>query len=298
MGNLYIYIKSSVEWLVMENDNIVSSGCLNMAQSSINKDQSQPLQALLPKEFSNLPCRVIIAAEHSISLAAELDCPERHARSASLYALQEHCSQSPDSLHWSFHSEEGTHLVEAINKDLFNNIYLSLQGLALVDIRFDYQLMPSSTETAEALCLGQRLLLRLPQQHHNEFSRHAYSVHKSWATTWWKSFSDSPQLSKLKLYGCIEEFTDGFSEKEKNALSARSVELDLCEPCAAADLEQLLCYQQHRRVRCNTHSNLLSIAHPATSNAYRLPRPVKPVLMGAYSLIAACALYWGSQLLS
>ncbi|MBB6521555.1 hypothetical protein [Pseudoteredinibacter isoporae] len=298
MGNLYIYIKSSVEWLVMEHDNIVSSGCLNMAQSSINKNQSQPLQALLPKEFANLPCHVIIAAEHSISLAAELDCPERHARSASLYALQEHCSQPSDSLHWHFHSYQGSHIIEAINKDLFNNIYLSLEGLALVDVRFDYQLMPCDTKTAEALCLGQRLLLRLPQVNENEFSRHAYSVHKSWAKTWWKSFSESPQLGRLKLYGCIEEFTACFSEKEKMALKERSVDLDLCEPCAAADLEQLLCYQQHRRVNCNGKGNLLSAIHPATANTYRLSRPTKPILIGAYTLLAASAMYWGSQLLT
>lgn len=298
MGHLYIYIKSSVEWLVMDNDTILSSGCLNMAQSSINKDQSQPLQALLPKEFSKLPCRVIIAAEHSISLAAELDCPERHARSASLYAVQDQCSQPLESLHWSFHSNKGEHVIEAINKDLFNNIYLSLQGLALVDVRFDYQLMPESDQSAEALCLGQRLLLRLPKQHNNEFSRHAYSVHKSWAKTWWQEFSESSQLSTLKLYGCTEEFTACFSEKEKTALKERSVELDLCEPCAAADLEQLLCYQQHRQVSCNNKSNLLSSTHPATSNAYRLPRPAKPLLMGAYSLVVASALYWGAQLLS
>lgn len=298
MGKIFIYIKSSVEWLVMDNDRIVSSGCLNMAESSINKFQSQPLHALLPAEYSSLPCHVIIAGEHSISLNAELDCPKQHAYSAGEYALGEFSSQDISALHYNRYSADKLHTIEALDRNLLDNIYQSLEGLALVDMRFDYQLIPKPEDSTEALCLGQRLIIRTATSDLAEYQRASYVVHQSWAQIWWEKYRQTTDFEKTKIFGCLDDFCEGLEETLTRDLHKQRIDLDLCEPCAAADLEQLLCYQQHCQFSCNGNANLLSPSHPATANHYRLPSPKKPLLWLSYALSAAIAAYWGSHWLS
>ncbi|WP_299768731.1 hypothetical protein [uncultured Pseudoteredinibacter sp.] len=294
-AHLYIYIKPSVEWLVYEDGQVSSSGCLNMAHSSINRHSSQPLQALLPSEFSSLPCHVIIASEHSICLSADLSCSKRNARAAAEFALQEFSSVKTEELLSHCHSNRNTHSIEAIDREFFDKLYQSLDGLALVDVYFDYQLLPQEADFATALCLGSRLIINQQGLAKSAFQRQAYSVHQSWAQAWWSRLSKA-QTDKLKIYGCLEEFSKNFSELERQEMSKNAIDIELCSPCEAADLEQLLCFQHSFDVKPKPNSNLLNSHFPALANSYRLQRPAKPLMLAGISLSVICALFWGSQL--
>ncbi|WP_299975402.1 hypothetical protein [uncultured Pseudoteredinibacter sp.] len=268
-----------------------------MAQSSINRHNSQPLQALLPSEFSDLPCHAIISSEHSICLSAELACSKSHAWSAAEFALQELSSVKIENLLSHFHSNHNTHTVEAIDRDFFDKLYQSLSGLALVDIRFDYQLLAQERNSATALCLGSRLIVNQIGLANAEFQRQAYCINQSWAASWWQRVTEQ-QAQKLKIYGCLEEFSKDFSKQEQRKISKNSIDIELCSPCEAADLEQLLCFQHSFKVHMDSNNNLLNNNYPALANSYRIKRPAKPIMLAGIGLSIICAMFWGFQLFS
>lgn len=302
MKRLFLYLKNTVEWLVWEDGQAISSGCLNLGQVELSESRPVTLANLLPKEYLDLPCIAIISGDKVRHHRFGFPGKKSLAHKAALFSVKDKLLDKPENSLHIFRSNADKHDLYSMNKALLHSYYQSLEGLQLQYMLADYHLIAKSQQSWTGLCLPGRLLLNPNQtfdqntsnKAENEREREssntqgAMIVHGSWLEHWWQEHGNAIATQGLELCGdtqalkCSDEMSRTLEQFHKGEACKNS--------CPAAELEQLLIYAKDQ---CNADDGqLLNAACPPSANTYRIAKPPATLIYGAALMsIALTAAY-------